>query len=53
MKKGIIFSIIGCILSSVGVFMEMHSDKEEIRGEFRETYEDEVRRIIREEKEDK
>lgn len=49
MKKGIIFSILGCILSSIGVFMEMHADKEEIRDEFKSTYEDEMRKIAKEE----
>lgn len=49
MKKGLIFSIIGCIMTSVGVFLEMHADKDEIRTEFRDTYADEMRRIAREE----
>lgn len=49
MKKGLIFSVIGCIVTSIGVFMEMHADKEEIRTEFAETYAEEMRRIAREE----
>ena len=49
MKKGLIFSIIGCIVTSVGIFMEMHADKEDIKEDFRSSYEDEMRRIAREE----
>ena len=49
MKKGLIMSIVGCIVTSIGVFMEMHADKEDIRTEFKETYEDEMRKIAQEE----
>lgn len=49
MKKGLIMSIIGCIITSIGIFFEMHADKEDIKTEFKETYENEMRRLIREE----
>ena len=49
MKKGLIMSIIGCVMTSIGVFMEMHADKEDIKSEFKGTYEAEMRRIAQEE----